>query len=213
MQINAYAAPPPISIPASSDNAAYEGASSFWDGLQRSNTLLGDMGGLRSALSSHGISLGIQETSEYLGNTSGGKRQGFEYEGLTTVTMQLNTQRAFGLYGGLFNVSALQIHGNNLSASNLNSLQTASGIEADRGTRLWELWYDQKFLDEDRLDIKVGQQSLDQEFMVSSNALYFVNTMFGWPMLPSADMPAGGPAYPLSALGTRFSIRPVDGVT
>ena len=37
--------------------------------------------------------------------------------------------------------------------------------------------------------------------MVSQNALYFVNTMFGWPMLPSADMPGGGPAYPLSALG------------
>ena len=27
--------------------------------------------------------------------------------------------------------------------------------------------------------------------------------MFGWPMLPSADLPGGGPAYPLSALGVR----------
>ena len=214
LQANAFAAPPPMSFPANTDDtSASSGTTGFWDGLNRSNALLGDMGGLRSALSNHGISLGIQETSEYLGNTSGGTRQGFEYEGLTTATMQLNTQRAFGLYGGLFNVSALQIHGNNLSASNLDTLQTASGIEADRGTRLWELWYDQKFLDEDRLDIKVGQQSLDQEFMVSTNALYFVNTMFGWPMLPSADMPAGGPAYPLSALGTRFAIRPVNGVT
>jgi porin len=32
-------------------------------------------------------------------------------------------------------------------------------------------------------------------------------------MLPSADMPGGGPAYPLSALGARFSARPVNGVT
>ena len=39
--------------------------------------------------------------------------------------------------------------------------------------------------------------------MVSQNASYFVNTMFGWPMLPSADLPGGGPAYPLSALGVR----------
>jgi hypothetical protein len=52
------------------------------------------------------------------------------------------------------------------------TLQTASGIEADRATRLWELWYQQKFLDEDRLDMKIGQQSLDQEFMVSQNALF-----------------------------------------
>jgi porin len=27
--------------------------------------------------------------------------------------------------------------------------------------------------------------------------------MFGWPGLPSYDMPSGGPAYPLSALGVR----------
>jgi porin len=109
-------------------------------------------------------------------------------------------------------VSLLNLHGSNLSADNLQTLQTASGIEGDRGTRLWEAWYDQKFLDEDRLDIKIGQQSLDQEFMVSANALYFVNTMFGWPMLPSADLPGGGPAYPLSVLGLRLAARPVNGL-
>jgi len=170
------------------------------------------MWGLRSNLSKNGMTLSVQETSEYLGNTSGGTKQGFEYDGLTQAVLQLNTQRAFGHYGGLFNISALQIHGKNLSTDNLQTLQTASGIEADRATRLWEVWYDQKFLEEDRLDIKVGQQSMDQEFMVSSNALMFVNTMFGWPMLPSADLPGGGPAYPLSALGARLSARPVDGL-
>ncbi|MBC7489187.1 MAG: carbohydrate porin [Glaciimonas sp.] len=127
--------------------------------------------------------------------------------------MQVNTQRAFGLHGGLFNISALQIHGNNLSANNLQTLQTASGIESDRATRLWELWCDQKFLEEDRLDIKVGQQSLAQEFMVTTNTLYFVNTMFGWPMLPSTNLLGGGPAYPLSAFGGRISVRPIDGIT
>ncbi|HEY3920218.1 MAG TPA: carbohydrate porin, partial [Stellaceae bacterium] len=112
-----------------------------------------------------------------------------------------------------FQVSALQIHGRNLSADNLGALQTASGIEADRSTRLWELWVQQKFLDEDRLDLRLGQQSLDQEFMTSQNAGLFVNTMFGWPMVPSADMPGGGPAYPLSAPGLRFRYRPVDPLT
>ncbi len=170
------------------------------------------MWGLRTDLSHYGISLGIEETSEVLGNVTGGSRRGFDYDGLTQAVLQLNTQRAFGWYGGTFNVSALQVHGRNLSSDNLQSLETASGIEADRSTRLWELWYDQKFLDEDRLDVKVGQQSLDQEFMVSNNALYFVNTMFGWPMLPSADLPGGGPAYPLSALGVRARYRPVDPV-
>ena len=43
--------------------------------------------------------------------------------------------------------------------------------------------------------------------MVSSNALLFVNTMFGWPLIPSYDLPGGGPAYPLSALGVRLRVQ------
>jgi porin len=211
----AQAAPPPISIPAAGENqeSTGGGAFGFLNGINRSPQLLGDMWGLRTDLSKIGMTLAIQEVSEYLGNTQGGLKQGFEYDGVTEVLLQMDTMRAFRHYGGLFNVSYLNIHGQNLSADNLGTLQTSSGIEADDSTRLWEAWYDQKFLDEDRLDIKIGQQSLDQEFMVSTNALYFVNTMFGWPMLPSADLPGGGPAYPLSALGVRLSARPVNGFT
>jgi porin len=185
----------------------------FTNGLDRSSSLLGDMWGVRPLLSQYGITFSLQETSEVLGNVTGGAHRGAAYDGLTQMLLQMDTQRAFGWYGGTFNVSALQIHGTNLSASNLLTLQTASGIEADRATRLWELWYDQKFLDEDRLDVKLGQQSLDQEFMVSQNALVFVNTMFGWPMLPSADLPGGGPAYPLSALGGRVRVHATDSLT
>ena len=124
----------------------------------------------------------------------------------------MDTQRAFGWYGGLLNASGLEIYGGNLSEHTLQTLQTASGIEADPTVRLWELWYQQKLLD-DKVDVKVGQQSLDQEFMVTQNGSYFVNTMFGWPMLPSADLPGGGPAYPLSALGVRVRAHVTDSVT
>ncbi|WP_254073381.1 carbohydrate porin [Acidisphaera sp. S103] len=211
----ALAAPPSLSVPTDEDlQTDQSGAGgSFVDKLGRTSLLLGDMGGLRTELAKYGISLAIQETSEVLGNVSGGTHRGADYDGLTQMLLQLDTNRAFGWYGGTFNISALQLHGRSLSSDNLQTLQTASGIEADRSTRLWELWYQQKFLDEDRLDIKIGQQSLDQEFMVSQNAGYFINTMFGWPMVPSADLPGGGPAYPLSALGIRFRYRPIDSLT
>jgi porin len=185
----------------------------FLDGLSRSSYLLGDMGGLRPLLARFGFSLNISETSEVLGNVTGGTHRGADYDGLTQMNLQFDTQRGLGWHGGTFNVSALQVHGRNLSADYLDTLQTASGIEADRSTRLWELWYQQKFLDEDRMDIKIGQQSLDQEFMVSTNALLFVNTMFGWPVVPSADLPGGGPAYPLSAPGVRLRAHPNDSIT
>jgi porin len=214
------ATPPTVSAPEESQPpanppAAAEAAPkvSFFTEMSRSDTLLGDMAGLRPFLSRYGITLSIAETSEVLGNVTGGVRSGFEYDGLTQAVLQMDTERAFGLHGGTLNVSGLQIHGRDLSAENLDTLQTASGIEADRATRLWELWYQQKFLKDDRLDVRIGQESLDQEFMVSQNALLFVNTMFGWPMLPSADLPGGGPAYPLSALGIRFRWRPTDSVT
>ncbi len=212
----ALAAPPPLSVPITSEDTttgAPQVSTGLLGNLERSNFLLGDLFGMRSALSPYGISIALQETSEVLGNVTGGIRRGADYDGLTQAVVQLDTQRAFGWYGGLFNISALQIHGRNLSADNLGSLQTASGIEADRATRLWELWYDQKFLAEDRLDIRIGQQSADQEFIVNPNGAYFVNTMFGWPVVPSYDLPGGGPAYPLSAPAVRVRYKPDNAIS
>jgi len=183
-----------------------------WTGWRNRGNLLGDMGGLRTALGRDGITLGITETSEYLGNVSGGVQHGFYYDGLTTVTLGVDAARAFGIADGSFNISALHVHGSNLSALNLNTLQTASGIEADRGARLWELWYQQGFLN-NHVDLKLGQQSIDQEFMVSQYSGLFVNTMMGWPAVPSYDMPAGGPAYPMSAVGARLRVRPTGALT
>ena len=186
----------------------------FWTSLfapSRSN-LLGDIGGLRTQLGNYGISLGLQETSEVFGNVTGGKHRGADYDGLTQMNLGLDTLKAFGWEGGTFTISAFQIHGRSISADNLGNLQTASGIEAERATRLWEAWYQQSFL-EGALDVKVGQQSIDQEFIVSEYAGTFINTAFGWPMLPSADLYAGGPAYPLSSLGVRVHARPLNNLS
>ena len=170
------------------------------------------MFGLRTTLGRYGITIGLTDTDEVLGNLSGGIQRGATYEGLTTLTVQLDTLKAFGWAGGTFNVSGLQIRGRNLSQYDLDNLQTASGIEADDTTRLWEIWYDQAFLD-NRADVKIGQQSLDQEFITSLGSSLFINTMMGWPMVPSADLYAGGPAYPLFSLGVRLRVQPGGGFT
>ena len=173
---------------------------------ERAN-LLGDMGSLRTFLGNSGITFSLTETSEVLGNLTGGVHRGFDYDGLTTMTLSLDTDKAFNWSGGTLNISALQIHGRNLSADNLDNLQTVSGIEADRATRLWELWF-QQALPGGKADLKIGQQSIDQEFMVSQYSSLYVNTVMGWPMVPSADLYAGGPAYPLSSLGIRLQGQP-----
>lgn len=181
-------------------------ANDIFTGIWRRDTLLGDAGGLRTALGRYGITIGLTDIEEWLGNVSGGLQRGATYDALTTLTVQLDTAKAFGWEGGTFNASALQIRGRNLSQFYLGNLQTVSGIEAAPTTRLWELWY-QQTLPDDRFDIRLGQQSVDQEFMVSTGSALYLNTMMGWPMVPSADLYAGGPAYPLSSLGVRLRAR------
>ncbi len=184
----------------------------FFTGIWRRPTLLGDMGGLRNALGAVGVTVGLTEATDFHGNASGGLKQGATVGGLATLTLQLDTQKAFGWDGGLFNISALQIHGRSLSPYYVGSLQTSSGIEATSTTRLWEVWYQQS-LPDTRFDVKLGQQSIDQEFMASTGSALFVNTMMGWPMVPSADLYAGGPAYPLSSLGVRLRAQSLGPVT
>ena len=202
-------APAQQATPAPGPTAAQQPApQGFW---QQSN-LLGDLGGLRTQLADHGVTLGLTETSEIWGNLGGGVRRGPAYDGLTVMGLGIDTAKAFGWEGGTFNVTALQIHGRNISAENLLTLQTASGIQATRATRLWEIWFQQAFLG-GKLDVRIGQQSLDQEFIVSQGSSLFINTAMGWPLLPSADLYAGGPAYPLSSLGIRLRAQPASNIT
>lgn len=199
-------------VPAAGPASVADQAPAPPTGLWERSNLLGDMGGLRPWLGNYGVTFNLQETSEYLNNLSGGAKRGGAYDGLTQFGIVVDTEKAMGLPGGTFNVSALQIHGSNLTQRNLLTLQSASGIEADDTTRLWELWYQQSLIG-GKVDVKVGQQSLDQEFMVSQFATPFINATFGWPVLPSVDMPAGGPAYPLSSLGARLRVKPSDALT
>ena len=80
------------------------------------------------------------------------------------------------------------------------------------GVRLWELWYQQKF--GDKFDIKIGEQSLDEEFTISPTAnTVFINGVSGWPALPASNLPGGGPAYPLAGLGVRARAQLTDSLT
>jgi porin len=174
--------------------------------------LLGDLGGIRTSLGDHGLTFGVQNIDELLANVSGGTRRGASYDGVTLLGVGLDTQKAGAWDGGTFNVDAFIIRGRNISTDNLLNLQTASGFLASPTTRLWEAWYQQSILG-GAIDVRLGQQSLDQEFTTSQYAALFVNTAMGWAVLPSVDLYAGGPAYPLSSLGVRVRGQPAENVT
>ncbi len=184
-----------------------------WAGdLSTRSNLLGDIGGLRPALDRYGVSFGLSETTEVPGNPTGGSRRSAIVEGLTQMGIGVDTQKAFGLDGGIFNISAFQIHGHGLSGENIHNLNVISSIEADPTTRLNELWYQQSFLD-GKVDVKIGQQSADLEFITSEYEDLFINSGFGWPTLPAVDLPSGGPAYPLATPGIRIRAKAADQIT
>jgi porin len=185
---------------------APSGSTDFWT---RSN-LLGDMFGLKPLIQPYGLQLNITETSEILGNPTGGIRQGAIYEGVTDLNLGWDL-RTFFDWRGVFFARAYQIHGRGLSQNDLDNLNTASGLEADRTTRLFELWYEQHI--GDWLRIRVGEQSAGQEFIISPTAKMFVNGTFGWPTLPSTNLPSGGPGYPLGTPAIRFRIDATDSLT
>lgn len=177
-------------------------------------TLLGDMGGLRPSLERAGLTLGLQETSQLTRLVSGGLQRGSAYTGLTQLTLAGDGDKAWGWSGGSFYLSALNIHGRRASFTqdNVGGLQTVSNIEAKPATRLWELWAQQSWAD-GKAELRVGKLAADQEFMTSEYASSLPNAMFGWAALPSIDLPAGGPAYPLASLGARLRVQPGERLT
>ena len=196
----AWAAEPPNPAPAAEPKTI--------ESDDTAKTLFGDMGGLRSAIAPFGLTLSVSETDEVLGNASGGFRRGAIYEGLTDASLQWDLRPRFQWPGVIF-ARAFQIHGRGLSANDLGNLITASSLEASPSTRLFELWYEHYATD--WLRIRIGQQAADQEFIVSTTSKLFVNATFGFPTLPAADLPSGGPAYPLGTPAIRIRIEPTDG--
>ncbi|BCK77580.1 porin [Acetobacter aceti NRIC 0242] len=189
----------PLPFPSTAPNNTPQG----WD-----TTLLGDPDGVRSRLRAHGVRINLQDVEELWGVASGGISRGATYNGATIVTLNLDTAPLFGWHGGLFNISAIQLRGRSATADRVGAINTLSGYDAGgRNTRLFEMWYGQGFWN-NRLDIRLGAIDPDTEFLVSDNASLFLNSDFGWPGVPSANLYGGGPSWPMSVPGIRARIIP-----
>ena len=167
-----------------------------------------DPGGVRQGLAREGIGIGGMYLGETFAN-SGGIHQGAKYDGV--LWMYLNgDMKKLGLWKGLcFHADAYQIHGQSITADNIGSLMPVSNYEALASTRLSELWFEQHMFD-DRLAVRIGQLTADTEFALSIGGAWFLNGTWGWSSLLAADMPSGGPAYPLATPGVRVAITPND---
>jgi porin len=183
-------------------------------GLLDQESLTGDWFGYRKRLEDAGIQLGGDEIVETLGNPIGGVRQGAVIDGRWEIFANLDLEKLFDWDGVLLHANAYQIHGRGLTGNDVGNLLTVSNIEADRSTRLFTLWLQKEFFAQ-ALSVRAGQLAADDEFFVSQNATTFINSTFGWPAILGANLPSGGPAYPLATPGirARVAVSPTVAVT
>ncbi len=166
----------------------------------------GDPTGMRKWLSEHGITYAVFYTSEALGNVSGGIRQGALYGGKLETAVSANLEKLIGWQGLSFFSNAFQIHRTSGPRDqHFTSMITISNIEAFSSTRLSELWFEQKLFD-DRFSIRIGQLTTDAEFFISEYSRMFISS--DWPTIIGANIPSGGPAYPLATPGVRWKFDP-----
>ena len=182
------------------------------EGLFGREKLTGDWGGARSQLENAGIDFGVSDTAETLSNPSGGIRQLTIYQGLLTLSLNLDLDKLAHWPGASFYTDGYQISGRGLSRNAIGNLLAVSTIEALRSTRLHDLWLQQEFLDR-QASLRVGQIALDDEFYISQYSAIFINSTFGCPDILSTDLPSGGPCYPFAVPGARLRTAPTTDLT
>ena len=173
---------------------------------------LADPGGIRTSLSTRGITYGANYIGETFSNTTGGIERGTIYDGRLELYVDTDFEKAIGWKGLSFHINGYQIHGEGITATKVGNFNALSNIEATATTRLFELWMEQKFHD-DMLSVRFGQLGVDSEFIISDTAANFISSAFGWPTLPAVVLPSGGVAYPLAAPGVRVKFAPTKQLT
>lgn len=171
------------------------------------DVLTGDWNGARPWLADHGVVPGLSYLGEVMGNTTGGFRRATIYEGLVTLTLDVDLQKLAGWQGAKFHVTGFDPHGAGLTQKALGDVGVVSSADAYDGVRLDTLWIEQSFCDQ-RFSLRAGVLAVDDEFYQSAAEGVFVDADFGWSSILGLNVPL--PTYPYSALGARLKMQPTS---
>lgn len=178
------------------------------------NTETGNWFGIRPALESKGVELfgGYTYVAQLWGNTVGKADSNVVYTGLLDFGVELDLEKAVGWRGASLRTTWLWISGVTVSEALAGNVLFVSDIAGFNTFRMLELWFQQELLD-GKISIRAGQFTADSEFVRSDYSSLFLNSTFGWPALLYANLPGGGPNFPLGTLGVRVAAHPTDWFT
>lgn len=188
-------------VPAYADAAGSSAPQSIWEW----GNLTGDWGGRRTALKKKGLEFTINYIGEIMNVPSGGLRRGTTYEGQLNFTVDADLMKLIGWKGARAQATIYQLHDvdDRNVEDNVGSLADPSDIDALPTTRLFTAWVEKDLGKSSSL--RIGQLAADSDFIIAPTSVVLMNGTFGWPALNIADLPSGGPAYPLATPGARLS--------
>jgi porin len=162
----------------------------------------GTWGGRRTALQEKGIDFEFVYFGAWPRNMSGGIKTGQVYEGALMALLDLDSEKLVGYSGGHLHAGGLWIHnGDAFSKEFVGDLNQVSLLDFPDSLRLWELWYEQKFLS-GKLSFKLGQMAIDQDFIMpeyylSLASLNFLNQTFFFPTVAFNVYDQNIPGFPV----------------
>ncbi len=166
---------------------------------------------IRKSMSDLGINYTLIYTNDVLSNLSGGNKRGTIDQGLLEGRLAIDLEQLAGWHGLTMYSNVFQIHNTGrMLRDYVGGMNTIAAIEAMPTTRLSELWLEQKFLD-GAASFRFGQLTADTEFFFSDLSTMFLQS--DWPTIAAANLPSGGPAYPLSTPGVRLKFDPTKDVS
>src|ERR1035438_9937148 len=128
--------------------------------------LLGDWGGVRTDLSKHGVDFEFFYAASLPDNLAGGLQHDMIYQGALLMMLDLDSEKLLGYHGGSLHVGSLWLNGEKpFSDQYVGDLNKVNLIDFPNSFRLWEIWYQQKFLN-DKLSLKFGNLVVDEDFIV-----------------------------------------------
>lgn len=135
------------------------------------------LGVLPNPLEKQGVKFAITYIGEGLGNPTGGLKQGSAYEDRINFAADVDFEKLVGLKQLTFHANVFQIDAGGLSRGSLLNYLDVSGIEALPTTRLYEIWFEQKW--GTKLALRAGQLAADTEFMTAKYTDVFTNASLG----------------------------------
>jgi porin len=154
--------------------------------------------------------IGMQLQAGYKGelwtNTRGGIRRGQTHLHAMDLSVALNTQKAGLWSNGEFFIQVMSHQGGALlSEEFLGDCQIVSNIEAPHSTRLHQLWYEHRILNE-KISLLFGIHDFNDDFAENEHGLLFINSAFG--LSSDVAMAARPCTFPLAAPGVRAGFTP-----